>query len=398
MNKDYIEKFNFSRLIKEFGSPIYIYDENELEKNITVLKNSFKKFDIFYSLKANPNAYVCSFIKNSGLSADTASIGELSIALSSGFEKEKIIYSAPGKKEEEIKKALQKCIIVADSLNEIKLIDGICKEKGIKEKIGIRINPIYSMKDSSALEIMSGVPGKFGIDEELLYEKLDSLKKYKNISISGIQIYMGSQITDANVIVDNFKGILDTTLKLSEKTGFIPEFIDFGGGFGVKYSDEENELDIEKSGKLVECLLNKPQYNIFKSTRLIIESGRFICASAGFYAAKVLDVKISRGRNYAIIDGGMNTFFRPVFIKENKYPIHKAGANGIDLEMYSIGGVMCTPIDILTENVYLPKLHVGDIIVFSNTGAYGFTMSLSKFISHKEAVEIYISKNKKIFY
>lgn len=397
MNKNYIDDYEFLNLIKEYGSPLYVYYEREIEKNIDILKNNFRKFDVFYSMKANPNVHICSFIKDCGLSMDAASQNEVEIAVRLGFEKNKIIYSSPGKTEEDIRYAIQKCIIIADSVNEIYLIDSICKEKNIKEKIGIRINPIYSMPGTGALEVMSGVPGKFGVDEEVLYDVWRKLECCSNISISGIQIYMGSQITDEKIIFNNFRGILDVVHNLYEKFKFVPEFIDFGGGFGVKYTDKDNGLDIEKSGKIVENLLNQSKYKMFKDTRLIVESGRFICASAGYYAAKVLDVKTSRGKNFAIIDGGMNTFFRPVFIKENKYPIHKAGKNNGERMLYSIAGIMCTPIDILAEEVLLPKLNTGDVVVFSNAGAYGYTMSLTKFISHKEASEIYISKNNKIF-
>jgi hypothetical protein len=142
---------------------------------------------------------------------------------------------------------------------------------------------------------------------------------------------------------------------------------------------------------MVAELRKSEEFKEISHLRLIIESGRFICGPAGFYVARVLDTKISRGKRYAIIEGGMNTFFRPVFMKENRYPIYIANKMGKhDMERITLGGVMCTPIDIFEEDIELPHLEKGDIIVFGDTGAYGYTMSLTKFISHGEAKEIYI--------
>jgi diaminopimelate decarboxylase len=148
---------------------------------------------------------------------------------------------------------------------------------------------------------------------------------------------------------------------------------------------------------MIQKLKASDRFKSLANVRLIIESGRFICGPCGVYAAKVLDTKVSRGKNYAIIDGGMNTFFRPVFIKENRYPIEVGNKmNSEKSRKVTLGGVMCTPIDIFEENVMLPPLEKEDIIVFFNAGAYGYTMSLTKFISHEEVKEIYITKDKDI--
>lgn len=385
-------------LVKEYGAPLYVYDEKILKERLELLRGSFKDFDVFYSFKSNPNPQVCSFIKRSGQNADTASIGEVRLAQSCGFKREEIIYSAPGKKKSEIREALGKCIIVADSLNELIMINEICGELGIREEVGIRINPNYSIEGSAALEVMSGYPSKFGIDQEILDKSIDFIKTLEHIGVKGIQIYMGSQIIDYNIIYNNFHNIFKVAAYCKDELGLDLEFIDFGGGFGIKYRDEDEELNIQKAGEMVGRLKNSIEFKSISSARLIIESGRFISGPAGYYIAKVLDRKVSRGKNYAILDGGMNTFFRPVFIKENRYPIEVG--NKMNLEKnkkITLGGVMCTPIDIYEEDVMLPEIERDDIIVFFNTGAYGYTMSLTKFISHEEAKEIYITNDRIIY-
>lgn len=393
-----IADINVGELISDYGAPLYVYDEKILEERLGLLSESFKNFDIFYSFKSNPNPQICSFIKHKGQFADTASIGEVKLAQGCGFKKNEIIYSAPGKKESEIREALDKCIIIADSLNELKMIDEVCGDLGIREEVGIRINPNYSIEGSDALEVMSGYPSKFGIDQEILDKSMDFIKSLKNIEVKGIQIYMGSQIIDYNIIYSNFLNIFKVAAYCKDELGIDLRFIDFGGGFGIKYTGVDEELNIQRAGEMVEELKNSEEFKNISNARLIIESGRFICGPAGYYLAKVLDTKVSRGKNYAVLDGGMNTFFRPVFIKENRYPIEVGNKMNIEKsKKITLGGVMCTPIDIYEEDVMLPEIEKDDIIVFFNTGAYGYTMSLTKFISHKEAKEIYITKGKMIF-
>jgi len=388
-----IKALNIGEIAKTHKLPAYIYYEHIIERQLNILKENFKDFDVFYSFKSNPNKDICSFIKKQEHFADTASIGEVRLAQSCGFSKNEIIYSTPGKKEEEIEEALEKAILIADSLNELQLINELCKKRSIIEEIGIRINPDYSMGDSGANEIMSGVPSKFGIDQRELKNQLNYIGELTNIKITGIQIYMGSQIVDRVVLYNNFYNIFKIAAFCKADLGFDIKFIDFGGGFGVQHTIDEKSLDIEWVGKRIQDLVASPEFKFLENPRLIIESGRFICAPCGVYVTPVLDVKASRGKKYAILDGGMNTFFRPVFMKETKYPI--AVINKLDekeREKITLGGVMCTPIDIFQEDVMLPPLEKGDVVAFFNTGAYGYTMSLTKFISHDEANEIYISR------
>jgi len=388
-----IERFKINEIIKNHKLPMYIYYESILEEQLNILQSNFQDFNIFYSFKSNPNKDICSSIKKRGHFADTASIGEFRLALSCGFIKDEIIFSSPGKKIEEIDEALGKCILIADSLNELKTINALCSRRGIIEEVGIRINPNYSLTGNAAQEVMSGVPSKFGIDQLELKNQLDFINSLKNIKITGIQIYMGSQIIDSDILYDNFYNIFKVASFCKNDLCFELNFIDFGGGFGVQHIEEDKALDIALVGKRVSALKNSKEFQNLSNARLIIESGRFICATCGVYVTPVLDTKISRDKKYAILDGGMNTFFRPVFIKENKYPtvvVNKAYVK--NKEKVTLGGVMCTPIDIFQEDIMLPPLEIGDIIAFFNAGAYGYTMSLTKFISHEEAGEVFILK------
>lgn len=388
-----IKTMNIDQICLNHKFPLYIYYEEILQNQLNTLKHNFNDFDIFYSFKANPNKNICTFIKKQGHFADTASINEFRLAISCGFTKEEIIFSSPGKKTIEIEEALGKCILIADSFNELKTINEICNKRGIVQEIGIRINPDFSLSENAAQEVMSGVPSKFGIDQIQLEKHLDFITALKNIKITGIQIYMGSQIIDVNILYNNFYNIFKIAAFCKEVLDFDLKFIDFGGGFGIQHSEKEKELDIKLLSKMIQDLIRSKEFKTLSKARLIIESGRFICGPCGVYVSKVLDTKTSRGNNYAIIDGGMNTFFRPVFIKENKYPIEVINKlHEPKTEAVTLGGVMCTPIDVFEKNILLPPLEKEDIIAFFNAGAYGYTMSLTKFISHEQVSELYISK------
>ena len=390
-----IGELHIEDIVNQFGTPCYIYSERIIEEKLNLLKEHFKGFDIFYSFKANPNPHICRFIKRKGHCADAASIGELKLALQCGFQKDEIIYSAPGKTEKDIEKALGKGIIIADSLNELRMINEICIRRKVIEDIAVRINPVYSIEGPNALEIMSGLSSKFGIDQETLSGNIDFINSLSHIHIKGIQIYMGSQITNYQIIYSNFLNIFKVALFCKKELGLELDFIDFGGGFGIQYTEDDPYLNIKKAGELVQKLKESNDFKELSKLRHIIESGRFICGPAGIYVSKVVDTKESRGKKYAILEGGMNTFFRPVFIKENCYPVVVINkANEVKKEKVTLAGVMCTPLDIFEEDVLLPILSKGDLIAFFNAGAYGYTMSLTKFISHNEAKEVYVTKDK----
>lgn len=392
-----IENIPVKRLADEFETPLYIYDEKVIKKRLDLLKEHFKSFDIFYSFKANPNPHICKFIKAQGHYADAASMGEVSLALQCGFKKNEIIYSAPGKSQKQIEEALGKCIIIADSLNELKLINEVCENHGITEDIAIRINPEYSIGGTDALEVMSGFPSKFGIDQEALKKNIGFIKSLSNIRINGIQIYMGSQIIDHEIIYNNFLNIFKVAVFCIKELGFELDFIDFGGGFGIRYKEDDKDLDIKRAGERVQKLKEADEFKDVARLRLMIESGRFICGPAGIYVSKVVDTKESRGKKYAILDGGMNTFFRPIFIKEHRYPIRVVNkTDQTRKEKVTLAGVMCTPLDIFEKEVTLPPIDKGDLVAFLNAGAYGYTMSLTKFISHNQAKELYIAADGKV--
>jgi diaminopimelate decarboxylase len=381
-------KNNINELVNKYGFPLYVYYENIIKNKIEILKNTFEKFEILYSYKANPNKEIINFLRANNIGADVASINEVKLANKMNISKEKILYSSPGKVEEDINYAIENSIIIANSYSELKMIDKICKEKNKKIKIGIRINPNVEFNEKNIFEIMGGRASQFGIDEETLLEKKEWLYSLEYIEIIGIHVYMGSGILNYKLICDNFRYILNIVDLCINKMNFNIKFIDFGGGFGIPYTKKENKLDMKSlNSEINEIFKIEKRFNI-DNIRLIIESGRFLTAEAGKFITKVVDIKKSRGEKYIIVHGGMNGFYRPNFTRViHPTIVYNSSAEN---EKVTICGNMCTPLDIIAKDILLPKINIGDIIVISNAGSYGYTMSLLEFISQRQPKEIYI--------
>ncbi|MCT4542630.1 MAG: hypothetical protein N4A63_03700 [Vallitalea sp.] len=381
-------KNNINELVNKYGFPLYVYYENIIKNKIEILKNTFEKFEILYSYKANPNKEIINFLSANNIGADVASINEVKLANKMNISKEKILYSSPGKVEEDINYAIENSIIIANSYSELKMIDKICKEKNKKIKIGIRINPNVEFNEKNIFEIMGGRASQFGIDEETLLEKKEWLYSLEYIEIIGIHVYMGSGILNYKLICDNFRYILNIVDLCINKMNFNIKFIDFGGGFGIPYTKKKNKLDMKSlNSEINEIFKKEKRFNI-DNIRLIIESGRFLTAEAGKFITKVVDIKKSRGEKYVIVHGGMNGFYRPNFTGViHPTIVYNSSAEN---EKVTICGNMCTPLDIIAKDILLPKINIGDIIVISNAGSYGYTMSLLEFISQRQPKEIYI--------
>jgi len=368
------------KLLDRFGYPAYIYEEQEILRRIRLLKYIFDGFDIFYSLKANPNKKIVSFMAQNGLGADCASPYEVLLAKECGISSGNILYSSPGKTEMDIEIAAEDSLIVADSLGELQRMDIYFDRK---TNIGVRINPSKGVSSEKAFEVMGGESSKFGIDEELFFSKKSNIEKLKNINIIGIHVYIGSGILDEEVILGNFENIFRIASRADKKF----DFIDFGGGLGIPYEEGQRELDVEILKKGIQKIREKFKMD---KTRLIVESGRYLTATCGRFLTRITDIKESAGKKYYIIYGGMNGFFRPAFTgTKHKVKVHN---NSDKKEKITVAGHLCTPIDITASEVQVNKACVGDVIEVCDAGAYGYTMSLKEFISHRQPVEIYIDQ------
>lgn len=376
-------------LVETYGTPLYVYDGNSICDAITKINHYLPDFELFYSVKANPSLGLSKLIQTKNVGIEIASGGELKLAREAGFTPEKITFAGPAKTDAELSLAIDQNIaaINVESKTELMRLENIAKYKNVMVNACLRIN-IKRNKVNSP-EIMAGKASRFGIDEETVFELVDT-KKLKHVNLKGIHVYTASQILNSEDILINFLKTLSFAEKWN-KENLALEVISFGGGFGIPYSENDLHLDLSYLGKsLSDILQTFVKRTPNHSPRFILELGRFIVAQSGFFLTKVIDVKISRGETFVSTDGGINHFIRPTFMNLN-HPLFVVNKlKEPELTSVNIGGPLCTPFDLLARDVYLPKMEYGDLVCILNAGAYGYSLSMLNFLSHPTPAEILV--------
>ncbi|ACL76839.1 type III PLP-dependent enzyme [Ruminiclostridium cellulolyticum] len=377
-------------IVNKYGTPVYAYDTEKIMSQYALLKNSLpQEIGIFYSMKANPLLGICQLFKKLGSGIETASSGELHTALCAGFPPEKIIFTSPGKTYDELKYAVETGIysINIESLEEAEVINEIADKKGRVVDISIRINPDFDIAGSGIK--MSGVASQFGIDQIRLDSVLNELKALQNLNIMGIHIYTGTQALNAHSIVQSMEQIVKLALDTSEKYVFKLKFLNLGGGFGVPYFKDDSTLDMDILRNEFSEMWNKYKDRLF-NTQVFVESGRFLMAESGTYLTKILYRKECKGRKYLVCDGGSNQHAASAFLGRhirNNFPIQILNKSSNE-EQVNVVGPLCTPTDVIGQNVMLPEAVPGDIVAVLKSGAYGVTQSPGLFLSHPLPAEV----------
>ena len=294
-----MENKKIFNLVDNFDTPLYIYDIEKIYSKIGLLKEFLPyEMNTYYSLKANPSIGLLSSIKKNISGVEVSSEGELYISRYVGIPVEKIIFVGPGKTADELEYAVNSNIlsIVVESFEELEKVNQISIQKGIRTKIAVRINPESEV--AGARIKMGGAAKQFGIDEEYLEEFVAQSKKHKNIILEGLHVYMGTQVLDSGMLVNNFNSIFAIAKKMKYEYKVDLKLIDFGGGFGIPYFPGEKELDVSilKEGFAKVFDENRGIFD-FDNINLIAESGRFLVAESGVFLTKVLYKKSSRGKN-----------------------------------------------------------------------------------------------------
>jgi len=373
-------------LAEKYGTPLYVYDFDYIENRYTTLKDAFagKKSIINYAVKANSNLSVISHLAKLGAGADCVSIGEVNRALTAGVSKYKIIFSGVGKRDDEIREALQKDILMLnlESEAEMKRVEMVAKELGKEARISIRVNP--NIDPQTHPYISTGLhENKFGVEIDMAKRMYIYANKSEFLNPVGIHFHIGSQLTKLDPIRESAQIVADLVRSLKAIKIDI-KFFDVGGGIGVVYDDE--------------VTITATDYTqvIFQATKglditLLCEPGRYMVANAGAFFTKVLYEKVNDGKRFVIVDGGMNDLIRPSLY--NAY--HKIEAVGVEGEKTEadVVGPVCESGDFFGKDVPLPSLSHNDLIVVHSAGAYGFTMA-SNYNTRAKPAEVALQSGK----
>ena len=386
-----------STLADYYGTPFFVYDGGIIDQKWRLLRDALPDvFSICYSVKANPSQTILKHFLSKGAGLEIASAGEFCQALHAGCLPEKIIFAGPGKTEKELEFVLGQGIgeIHLESLGEAERISAIAQKQFIRARVALRVNP-GGEAEGGAMR-MGGRPAAFGVDEETLDDVLDRLLALKGLDFRGIHIFAGTQILDHQILASQYRKGLEIALRVATRFGSPLHTVDFGGGLGIPYFSHESALDTQKLKQelamLFEGVRDEPRLS---GAHFLVEPGRYLVGECGVYVARVSDVKISRGKKFLILDGGMHHHLSASgnlgqTIKRN-YPV--AVLNKLNApveETFEVAGPLCTPLDVLARNASLPRTDVGDLVGVFQSGAYARSASPLGFLSHATPPEIWV--------
>jgi len=388
-----------SAIAARYGTPLFIYDRHVLDQKWIGLRDALPpEFAISYSVKANPNRTILKYFLSKGCGLEVASGGELHQALNAGCPPDQIVFAGPGKTEAELEFALAQGIgeIHVESMLEAERVSAISRRLGRRGRIALRINPTGEVQGGAVR--MGGKPTPFGVDEECLDVTVDQVLSDSAIEFCGIHLFIGSQILDHIIILNQYRHAMEIARRVTDRLQRPLQTIDLGGGFGIPYFDYEHELDMQSFGRgLAELMTGLKGDPSFSGTQIMVEPGRFLVGEAGLYVTRVNDIKISRGKKFIIVDGGMHHHLAASgnlgqTIRRN-FPLALLNKlTYVPEEKVDVVGPLCTPLDVIGRSILLPKAEVGDLIGVFQSGAYARTASPLGFLSHRSPPEVWVEE------
>ena len=374
-----------TELVKEFKTPLYVMDQELIETTIDKMKEAFKstRFNtrIAYAGKAFLSTGMIKLVESKGLDLDVVSGGELYTAYKAGFPMNKVHLHGNNKLVNEIEMAVEFGIdtIVVDNEDEIDKIERICREKGKKQAVLVRIDPGIEAHTHHYIKT-SGLTSKFGISlfQDNLFDIIKRLNDSEWIEFKGFHTHIGSQIFQSAFFIFALDEIFKYLDRLKKELGIVVHTVNMGGGFGVYYKEGDDPKPIEEvlSEIITYTEAMEIKYQIgFKE--LCIEPGRSIVGNAGTTLYEVGGIKETvGGKTYVFIDGGMSDNIRTALYQAE----YEAGVvnklNDTDVREITLAGKLCESGDIIIEKGKLPKAtEIGDIVAVTTTGAYCYTMS-----------------------
>lgn len=383
-----------TRLAARVGStPFYAYDRAKLSERVAFLREHLpSEIHLHYAMKANPMPAVVQHMASLVDGIDVASGGEMQVALDTTMPAEHISFAGPGKSDDELRCAIAAGIVLnMESEAEMERIARIGNQLDILPKVAIRVNPDFELKSSGMK--MGGGPKQFGVDAERVPEMLKRLGAL-GLDFYGFHIYSGSQNLKAASLQETHEKTFELAIRLAEFAPRALRTLNIGGGFGVPYFPGEERLDLAAVGSNLKRLLPDVQHKL-AGTQIVIELGRYLVAEAGVYVCRVVDRKVSRGQTFLVTDGGLHHHLAASgnfgqVIRKN-YPVVIGNrVEGGEREIASVVGPLCTPLDLLADQMEMAKAEPGDLVVVFQSGAYGVTASPSAFLSHPHAREVLV--------
>ena len=383
-----------TRIADQFGTPLFVYNADVLRTVYQSVRELHPAVDVFFSLKANPNISICGYLGSLGAGAEISSMVELITARAAGIDPADTIFLGPGKTRTELEACVAAGIlaVVCESFDEVAELDAVAAAAG-RDDVGVlvRVNPDFHTKGSGLA--MGGKPRQFGIDADQVRRSRGFLDRLRRVRVLGFHMYLGTRFLNADDLVHNTQEILVLAQDLAAELAVPLRTVDFGGGFGVAYFDNEKDLDLAVTIAGINKVV-APFVAAYPDCQLINELGRYLTALCGTYVVRARYVKESMGERFVVADGGTNHHMAAVgigsFVKRN-FPIRSLTRYTAEpTDVYTVTGPLCTPNDVIGKKVALPPVRAGDLLGVERSGAYGPTASPGLFLSHGFPAEVLV--------
>jgi len=389
-------------LVKEFGTPLYVMDENRIRENcrsyLNSLRSLYENSEVIYAGKAFLTMEMCKIIEEEGLCLDVVSGGELYTAIKAQFPANRIYFHGNNKSYDELKMAIEYDVgrIIVDNFYELELLRDLTKKyPGKKIKILLRLTPgieahTHDYIKTGQLDSKFG----FGMENGHAVMAVESVLNIKGLWLMGFHCHIGSQIFEDEPFKDAAQIMIKFAKTVSEKYGFNTKEIDFGGGFGIKYQETDRPLPVKEYIHALVSSVNEycQKYDLLLP-KLSIEPGRAIVGEAGTTLYTIGAIKYIPGvRKYVSVDGGMSDNIRPALYGAEYSAVIANKAASPNEEKVSIAGKCCESGDMLIWDINLPKIEPGDILAVFSTGAYHYSMASNYNMIPKPAV-VFVKNN-----
>ncbi len=365
----FCEEVSVASLADQFGTPTYVYSQSTLLENYRQFERRLRSLPslICYSVKANSNLKILRLLREAGAGFDVVSGGELSRALRVGAAPERVVFSGVGKTTAEIDEGLRAGILMfnVESGGELDVVEARARAAGKVAPVSVRVNPDVVAETHPYIST-GQIIHKFGVPKEEAKELYRRAAQSKHLRIRGVACHIGSQILEVEPFWKALDEILGVARSLRSE-GIETEFLDLGGGYGIRYADEE-PLDFER---LIEGLTTRLKETPF---RLVVEPGRALVGDAGVLLARVLYVKRHQQKSFIVVDAGMNDLMRPT-LYGSYHEIVPARERPGEKLLADVVGPLCETGDFLAQDRLMPDGQPGDLLAILTAGAYGFVLS-----------------------
>ena len=372
-------------LAKEFGTPLYVLDEDLFRKNCRVYKNAMDKYYngnglVLYANKAFCTLHTCKVVAEEGLGADVVSGGELYTAIKAGFPMDRIYFHGNNKTVEELEMAVENGVghIICDNIDELERLNEIAKAHGVVQDIMFRIKPGIDAHTHSFIQT-GQIDSKFGVALENgeAFEIYKKAHEMSNVNPDGIHCHIGSQIFEIEPFIKAAEVMMNFAGDLKDELGLEIKKLNLGGGYGIMYTENDDPVPYDEYIKHV-----SEQVKATAAARglnvpfILMEPGRSIVAPAGITLYTVGGVKdIKNVRKYVSVDGGMGDNPRYILYESEYAAVVANMANAPRVEKVTIAGKCCESGDLIAKDIEMPEINVGDTLAVLATGAYNYSMA-----------------------